>query len=105
MWAKSKVHSLHFLSLTGHGRRRSHEPEGRRAVGAPFEWQDCGDLTHAITRSAVRPPLPGDQVRALCGSTLTLTREDFSRENRFWISTCKGCMDAWVGYQAARAAR
>jgi hypothetical protein len=65
---------------------------------APFEWQDCGPTAHAIPKSATKPPLPGDDVRTLCGLTATLTREDFSRENRWWIPCCKPCTAAWSAY-------
>ena len=74
-------------------------------MGAPFEWQDCGEISHAMPKSETRPPLPDDVVRTLCGLTLTLRREDFSRENRYWIRSCKGCMDAWAGYQENQLAR
>lgn len=74
-------------------------------MGAPFEWQDCGEISHAINKSETRPPLPGDDVRTLCGLSLTLAREDFSRENRWWIRGCKRCMDGWASCQENQPVR
>jgi hypothetical protein len=73
-------------------------------MGDPFEWQDCGQTSHAIPKSETRPPLPGD-VRTLCGHSLTLSRDDFSRENRFWIRNCSTCLRAWSRYQEDQAKR
>lgn len=74
-------------------------------MGDPFEWQDCGQQAHAILRSETRPPLPDDEIHTLCGRSLTLTRDDFSRENRYWIRGCRECMTAWSGYQESRLVR
>lgn len=71
----------------------------------PFEWQDCGETAHAIPISATYPPLPGDKVHTLCGQSPTLTREDFSRANRWWIKNCTDCMAAWRGHQVGLPAR
>lgn len=67
----------------------------------PFEWQECGPRSHAIPYSHDRRPLPGDEVRTLCGGTFTLVRDDFRRDHPN-LSTCSDCMHAWARVQEAR---
>lgn len=69
----------------------------------PFEWQECGLSSHAMPRSTTHRPLPGDDVRALCGQSFTLVRDDFRRDhpNR---TTCSQCIAAWRNYQESACA-
>ena len=69
----------------------------------PFEWQECGLSSHAIPLSPTHRLLPGDEVRALCGQSFTLVRDDFRRDhpNR---TTCSDCIIARRSYQDAACA-